>query len=66
MSDDGPGIPDEDAERVFDRFTRLDDGRSCSPAEDGGSRLGLAIVRATGAAHAARPGWRTLDPACGP
>jgi signal transduction histidine kinase len=50
VSDDGPGVPDEDAERVFDRFTRLDDARSRGPAEDGGSGLGLAIVRATAAA----------------
>jgi signal transduction histidine kinase len=28
VTDDGPGIPEQDAERVFDRFTRLDDARS--------------------------------------
>ncbi len=51
VSDDGPGIPEEDAERVFDRFTRLDDARSRDPATGDGSGLGLAIVRATATAH---------------
>jgi signal transduction histidine kinase len=42
IADDGPGIPMDDRERVFDRFTRLDDGRA---RDEGGSGLGLAIVR---------------------
>jgi signal transduction histidine kinase len=42
VTDDGPGISAADRERVFDRFTRLDDGRA---RDDGGSGLGLAIVR---------------------
>lgn len=42
VTDDGPGIPAADLERVFDRFTRLDDGRA---RDEGGSGLGLAIVR---------------------
>ena len=42
VSDDGPGIAAEDRERVFERFTRLDDARGRS---SGGAGLGLAIVR---------------------
>lgn len=42
VRDDGPGIPDADRERAFDRFIRLDDARS---SDQGGSGLGLAIVR---------------------
>jgi len=51
VCDDGPGIPPEDRERVFDRFVRLDSDRSRSA---GGSGLGLAIVREIVAAHGGR------------
>jgi signal transduction histidine kinase len=42
VEDDGPGVSAEDAQRIFDRFTRLDDARS---ANDGGAGLGLSIVK---------------------
>ncbi len=42
VTDDGPGVAPADRERVFERFTRLDNSRT---GEDGGAGLGLAIVR---------------------
>ena len=42
VDDDGAGIAPEDRERVFARFTRLDEGRA---RDRGGSGLGLAVVR---------------------
>ena len=42
VEDDGPGSAPEDRERVFERFTRLDDGRA---RDDGGLGLGLSMVK---------------------
>jgi signal transduction histidine kinase len=48
VADDGPGIPEEQREAVFQRFTRLDDTRS---RDSGGMGLGLAIVHDIVARH---------------
>jgi two-component system, OmpR family, sensor kinase len=51
IEDDGPGIPPEQRERVFDRFHRTDAARDRA---SGGAGLGLAIVRAIAEAHGGR------------
>jgi len=48
VDDDGPGIAAQDRERVFDRWVRLDAGRS---SDAGGSGLGLPIARGIARAH---------------
>ena len=60
VTDDGPGIPAADRQRVFDRFARLDDARSRDGDDAGGAGLGLAIVRATAQAYG---GMAVLEPA---
>lgn len=48
VEDDGPGIPAEDRERVFDRLVRLEDSRD---VRSGGAGLGLPIARGIAVAH---------------
>jgi two-component system OmpR family sensor kinase len=65
VGDDGPGIPPEIQQRVFERFTRADTSRvrAAGAASGTSTGLGLAIVAAVVEAHqgrvtvSSRPGW---------
>lgn len=48
IEDEGPGIPEDKASRVFDRFYRVDEGRT---RDAGGAGLGLAIAQWAVEAH---------------
>lgn len=48
VDDDGPGVPNQDRERVFERFVRLGAARE---RDSGGSGLGLAIAREVAREH---------------
>jgi len=63
VTDDGPGVPVADRDRIFERFVRLDDSRSRA---NGGSGLGLAITRQIADRHGGTvfvtPGSAGSDP----
>ncbi|MCU0782962.1 MAG: ATP-binding protein [Verrucomicrobia bacterium] len=61
VQDDGPGIPAEALERVFERFYRVDKARS---REQGGTGLGLAIVKHIVQSHGGAV-WVTNEPGKG-
>ncbi|MEZ5280199.1 MAG: ATP-binding protein [Acidimicrobiales bacterium] len=57
VTDDGSGVPLEDRERIFERFTRLDESRQ---RQSGGTGLGLAIVADIASRHGGS--IRVVDP----
>ena len=57
VTNDGPPVPAEHRDRIFEPFARIDGARS---ARSGGAGLGLAIARRIARAH---NGDLTLDPA---
>src|SRR4029079_6864473 len=59
VADDGPGVPPELRERIFDRFFRADPSRT---RETGGSGLGLAIAREIARAHGGDVHVEARDP----
>jgi two-component system OmpR family sensor kinase len=55
VADEGPGVPAEEADKIFERFYRTDRSR---PRSQGGVGLGLAIVRSVVEAHGGAVGYR--------
>ena len=61
VADDGPGIPAEAKERIFERFYRVDRARS---RETGGTGLGLSIVKHIVQSHGGKV-WVESEPGKG-
>ena len=59
VQDQGPGIPEEDWNRVFDPFVRLESSRN---RHTGGIGLGMAIARTISHAHGGDIALRNLEP----
>ncbi|HEY3950347.1 HAMP domain-containing sensor histidine kinase [Phenylobacterium sp.] len=57
VTDDGPGVPEAERERLFDRFYRLERSRSTP-----GSGLGLALVAAVARLHGAEVALFPAEP----
>jgi signal transduction histidine kinase len=58
IEDEGPGIPEDEWERVFDRFYRVDEART---RDAGGAGLGLAIAKWAVEAHRGSIGVRSNE-----
>jgi signal transduction histidine kinase len=57
VADTGPGVPDAERQRLFDRFYRLEQSRTTP-----GSGLGLALVAAVARLHGAEASLHNLSP----